>query len=135
MKILVADDHPANRDMLKVLLGALGHTVDVAVDGAEACAITEATAYDLVLMDLHMPVMDGLQAILVIGGRAQKPPRLVVVTADHSAESRAECLAAGADDVATKPLDLTKLAAIVAEALETTGSRRPVEAASHGGAG
>jgi len=135
MKILVADDHPANRDMLKVLLGALGHTVDVAVDGAEACAITQAQVYDLILMDLHMPVMDGLQAILVIRGRPQKPPRLVVVTADHSAESRAECLAAGADDVETKPLDLAKLTAIVAQALETTGSPLGVEAAGLGGAG
>lgn len=120
MKILVVDDHPVNRNMLKMLLGALGHTVDTADDGAQACAATEDEVYDLVLMDLEMPVMNGLQAILVIRARSCMPPRLVVVTADHSAESRAECLAAGADDVQTKPVDLAKLNAIVAKALEQT---------------
>ncbi len=120
MRILVADDHPVNRNMLKMLLGALGHAVDLADDGAQACEATDAVDYDLVLMDLHMPVMDGLQAISVINARERTPPWLVVVTADHSAESRAECLAAGADDVQTKPLDVTKLSAIVARALEVS---------------
>ncbi len=121
MKILVVDDHAANRGMLKMLLGALGHAVDVADDGAQACAATEAKVYDLVLMDLHMPVMDGLQAVSEIRSRPRTPPRLVMLTADHSAESRAECLGAGADDVQTKPLDVAKLAAIVAEALDKSG--------------
>jgi CheY-like chemotaxis protein len=121
VRILVADDHPVNRTMLKMLLGALGHAVDVADDGAQACAATDAETYDLVLMDLQMPVMDGLKAISVIRSRPRTAPRLVIFTADHSAESRAESLAAGADDVQTKPLDLTKLTAIVAKALEACG--------------
>ena len=101
-----------------MLLGALGNAVDTADDGAQACAATETEAYDLVLMDLEMPVMNGLQAIEIIRARSCPPPRLVVVTADHGAESRAECLAAGADDVQTKPVDLAKLTAIIATALE-----------------
>jgi CheY-like chemotaxis protein len=82
-----------------------------------ACAATEAKIYDLVLMDLHMPVMDGLDATLAIRARPGPQPRLVMVTADHSAESRVECLSAGADDVKTKPVNVAKLSAIVADAL------------------
>lgn len=115
MKILVADDHPVNRNMMKMLLGALGHTVDVVDDGAQACAATEAEVYDLVLMDLHMPVMDGLEAISIIGSRQRPPPRLVVVTADHTVDSRAQCFASG---VQTKPIDLAKLASIIALTIE-----------------
>jgi CheY-like chemotaxis protein len=126
MNILVADDHPVNRSMLQMLLGALGHAVDVVDDGAQACAITEIKVYDLVLMDLHMPVMDGLQAIVAIRARPRAPPRLVVVTADHSAESRADCLAGGADAVETKPLDLGKLTAILSQAQDPSGLARAV---------
>jgi CheY-like chemotaxis protein len=126
MNILVADDHPVNRSMLQMLLGALGHAVDVVEDGAQACAMTDIKAYDLVLMDLHMPVMDGLQAISAIRARPRTSPRLVVVTADHSAESRDECLAAGADAVETKPLDLAKITAILARAQDPSGLARAV---------
>jgi CheY-like chemotaxis protein len=118
MKILVADDHAVNRNMMTMLLGALGHAVEAVDDGAQACAATEARVYDLVLMDLHMPVMDGVQAILSIRARPQRGPRIVVVTADHSTESHAACLAAGADGVATKPMDVAKLANIVADAYD-----------------
>lgn len=116
MKILVVDDNPMNREMLRELLGALGHAVEIAEDGAQACVATEAHDYELVLMDLHMPIMNGAEAIAVIKARPKPAPRLIVVTADHSVESHAKCMAAGADGVSTKPLNIKKLIAIVAAA-------------------
>ena len=102
--------------MLRVLLGALGHAVDVVEDGALACAAVEAQLYDVVLLDLNMPVMDGMQTVAAMRAGAQPSPRLIIVTADNTAESYAACIAARADGVETKPLDLAKLSSIMAEA-------------------
>ena len=109
MKVLVVDDHLANRRMMMMLVTALGHEVDLAEDGRRACDMAAAAAYDLIFMDIHMPVMDGLEAITTIRGLPGPTPRLVVVTADTSEESRLKALAVGADIVQTKPVDVGKL--------------------------
>ena len=109
MKVLVADDHPANRKMMMMLVTALGHEVHLAEDGRRACDMAEADAYDLIFMDIHMPVMDGLEAIARIRKLPGPTPRLVVVTADTTKDSRVKALAVGADTVQTKPVDVAKL--------------------------
>lgn len=109
MKVLVADDHLPNRKMMMMLIKALGHVVDLAADGREACEMAERCAYDLIFMDIHMPVMDGLDAMACIRKLPGPPPRLVVVTADTTEESRLKALAVGADIVQTKPVDVAKL--------------------------
>ena len=113
MKVLVADDHPPNRKMMMVLINALGHDVELATNGREACDMAERTAYDLILMDIHMPVMDGLDAVACIRKLPGPTPRLVVVTADATEESRVKALAVGADTVQTKPVDVGKLKALL----------------------
>ncbi|MBC7831590.1 MAG: response regulator, partial [Hyphomicrobium sp.] len=115
MRVLVADDNVVNRRMIRMLLGALGHTVDVVEDGALACLATQTQVYDVVLLDLNMPVMDGREAVVSMRARGKPAPRLIIVTADNTAESYAACMAAGADGVETKPLDLAKLSSIMAE--------------------
>ncbi len=70
----------------------------------------------MVLLDLNMPVMDGMQTVAAMRAGTQPSPRLIIVTADNTAESYAACMAAGADGVETKPLDLAKLSSIMAEA-------------------
>jgi signal transduction histidine kinase/ActR/RegA family two-component response regulator/HPt (histidine-containing phosphotransfer) domain-containing protein len=108
LRVLVADDHPVNRKFMQVLLERLGHQVLLATQGAEAVAVVRAQGCDLVLMDLHMPVMDGLAATRAI--RALPAPqscvRIVALTADAFSESRERVREAGMDEFLAKPVQL-----------------------------
>jgi CheY-like chemotaxis protein len=117
MRILIADDHAANRLFFATALTALGQTVTAVADGDEACAADDREPFDLILLDLHMPGTDGMEATRRIRQRRGDPcPPIFIVTADTTAESSAACLTAGADAVITKPLDLAKLRDILARA-------------------
>jgi len=106
LDLLVADDHPVNRKFMAQLLGRMGHQVRLASNGAQAVAAVQQRPPDLVFMDLHMPVLDGLQATQAL--RALPPPlaRVLVValTADVFAETRTRALAAGMNKFLTKPV-------------------------------
>jgi CheY-like chemotaxis protein/HPt (histidine-containing phosphotransfer) domain-containing protein len=89
----------------------MGYSADVANNGAEAVAAVERTAYDLVLMDVQMPEMDGLEATRCIIERCgEDRPRIVALTADAMQDDRERCLAAGMDDYLTKPIRSAELA-------------------------
>jgi len=104
-RILLVDDDPMNRQVLGELLQATLLNVDLAEDGAEALRMAEQKAYDLILMDVQMPGIDGLQATqrirMLPGGAATA---IVALTANAFAEDRARCLEAGMDDFITKPV-------------------------------
>ncbi|MFO1424082.1 MAG: PAS domain S-box protein [Candidatus Competibacteraceae bacterium] len=105
-RVLLAEDNAVNREVALDLLGAVGLVADTAVDGREAVAKTAATAYDLILMDVQMPELDGLaatRAIRVLPGRARTP--ILAMTANAFADDRARCLAAGMNDFVAKPVD------------------------------
>ncbi len=109
--ILVVDDHPVNRELAVTLLGLLGCTSDAAENGAEAVEAMQRKAYDAVLMDVHMPVMDGVAATLAIRalcGAAGRTP-IVGLSADVMPESVDRCRAAGMNDHLGKPVSLAKL--------------------------
>lgn len=108
LNVLVADDHPVNRKFMQVLLERLGHRVVLATQGAEAVAVVSQQACDLVLMDLHMPVMDGLAAARAIRALPLPHSRVLIValTADAFAESRERVRQAGMDDFLAKPVQL-----------------------------
>jgi two-component system, sensor histidine kinase and response regulator len=112
LRVLVAEDNAVNQRVAVGLLTRLGHRADVADDGAEAVERITAGAYDLVLMDMQMPRMDGLQATRLI--RALPPPKgttpIIAMTANAMAEDRQRCLTAGMDDFLSKPIDRRKLA-------------------------
>ena len=112
--ILVVDDTATNRQILAVFLKKMGHTVDLAVDGADAVAKFAATAYDVVIMDVMMPVMDGLEATRRIRGdlKWNKLP-IIMLTAKAMPDDQEKCLAAGASDYMAKPLDVDKLLSLV----------------------
>ncbi len=116
LRVLVADDVAANRMVARAMLVASGHRVDSAADGAEALAAVEREAYDIVLMDVQMPVMDGLEATRRIrtlpGGRARTP--VLAVTASALPEQVAACRDAGMDGHLAKPIDREMLLAAVA---------------------
>ncbi|MDR3512116.1 MAG: ATP-binding protein [Caulobacteraceae bacterium] len=116
LRILVVDDAEANRDLVSTLLRAAGVEVDLAANGVEAVEAVKATAYDLVLMDVQMPVMDGVQATRVIrslGGAAAEAP-IVALSANVLAEQVASYRRAGMDAHLGKPINPAELLATIA---------------------
>ena len=113
-RVLLVEDDPVNQLVVQEMLGALGCQVDLAADGAAAHTMAAATPYDLVLMDLHMPGMDGLEATLRIraherrSGEGRRVP-IVALTADVLESDRERCLEAGMDGCMTKPVSLAQL--------------------------
>jgi CheY-like chemotaxis protein len=116
-RVLVVEDTEINRELLRILLEKLGCRVDEAVNGAVALAALETSAYDLVLMDCMMPVLDGYEACRQLRQRehATGAPRMAVVALTASAidGDRERCLAAGMDDYLSKPFTAEQLGDLV----------------------
>jgi two-component system, sensor histidine kinase and response regulator len=118
LQVLVAEDNAVNQQLISRLLEKLGHGVVVAANGQEAITMYANRPFDLVVMDVQMPVMDGLAATAAIRQReAGHPgrPRLPIIalTAAAMPGDRERCLAAGMDDYLTKPIKLEDLAAML----------------------
>lgn len=116
LRVLLAEDHPTNQRVVQLILASQGAEVIVAGDGAQALAAFRDGPFDVVLMDMQMPVMDGLTATRAIReleastpGRARTP--LVMLSANAMAEHREEALAAGADSHLPKPITAASLLA------------------------
>lgn len=112
LDILLADDNPVNSKIASTMLEKAGHRIDVVADGSAAIDAVLAKAYDLILMDVQMPVMDGLEATRRI--RAMTKPGsihlpIVAVTANAMTGDDRQCLDAGMDDYVTKPIDRARL--------------------------
>ena len=110
-QVLIAEDNPANQQLILALLHKLGVKRKVASNGREALETVQAEPFDLVLMDVQMPEMDGLEAtrwIRSLGGGSGQVP-VVALTAHTGEEHKEHCFQAGMDDFLTKPLDLAAL--------------------------
>jgi signal transduction histidine kinase/ActR/RegA family two-component response regulator len=114
--VLLVDDDTINQMVVQAMLTKLGCRVDLAADGNTACAAVSSQRYDLVLMDCHMPLMDGYEATRSIrqaeAGSARRTP-IVALTADALAGNRERCIESGMDDYITKPVNSAMLAAAV----------------------
>ena len=109
--VLVAEDHPVNRKVLGIMLRNLGHQVSFAEDGAQALAMAREQTYDMVLMDIHMPNMNGLdsaRAIRALPGERSRVP-IIAVTADVMNDAQSRSLEAGMDDFIPKPIEPRRL--------------------------
>jgi len=118
LRILVAEDNPVNRKLALRLLERMGYAADVAENGLEVLAALERQPYDLILMDVQMPELDGLEATRRI--RARWPddgPRIVAMTANAMAEDRDACLEAGMNDYLAKPIRVAELEAALDRSL------------------
>ena len=118
-RLLLVEDEPINREVALLVLGDIGWSIDTAANGQEAVDLVSRNDYALVLMDMQMPVMDGLQAsrlIRQLPGRAHLP--IIAMTANAFGEHRDACLAAGMNDFVTKPVDADRLYALVLHWLE-----------------
>ena len=128
MRILVAEDNVINQRLTLHLLAKFGYRADVVANGEEAVAAVQRQPYDLVLMDVMMPVMDGCEATRQIHRRISEPPRVVAMTANALDGDREECTAAGMDDYLGKPIAPEALALALrrsAAALHVPSDVRP----------
>jgi two-component system, cell cycle response regulator DivK len=123
IRVLLAEDHDDNREMLVRRLTRVGYEVRAVVDGQQAVEMALAWRPDVTLMDVSMPVMSGLDATRAIRAEAGASLKVIALTAHAMAESRDQCLAAGCDSFATKPVDLPALLkeieAVTGERMET----------------
>lgn len=116
MRVLLAEDNPINALLARTLLARAGCIVAVAQDGEEAAAAAEADAYDLILLDIRMPRLDGFAVagrIRAGAGPSARAP-IVALTADAGEAERARAAQAGMDDFVTKPIDAARLLAVAA---------------------
>ncbi|MEO8127872.1 MAG: ATP-binding protein, partial [Bryobacteraceae bacterium] len=116
LRILVAEDNAVNQRLISALLMKKGHAVTVVASGTEAVGISARQPFDLILMDMQMPEMDGFEATMMIREREKATGsrlRIVAVTAGAMAGDRERCLAAGLDDYLAKPIDAAALYRIV----------------------
>ena len=119
LRILLVEDNPANQKLATYILQDRGHTVEIAGDGQEAVYLTEQNRYDVILMDVQMPGMNGLEATAAIrnreargdGGGRRMP--IIAMTAHAMKGDRERCLAAGMDGYLSKPINGQEMIALV----------------------
>ncbi len=134
-RVLIADDAPANRELISVILVGMGLEVATASDGAEAVHAVQSEVYDLVLMDMQMPVMDGLTATREIrrieqGGGRRLP--IIALSANVQPDQIQLCRDAGMDDHLAKPLQLPALVATLSKYLDKSNASIAADATAPG---
>lgn len=125
LKILLAEDNQINAILATTLMRRAGHKVDIAQNGEEAVAAASGGGYDLVLMDMHMPVVDGLEAsrrIRALGGAEASVP-IVALTANAMSADRLKCMNAGMNDFLSKPFEPADLHAMLVKWGAETAAR------------
>jgi two-component system, sensor histidine kinase and response regulator len=140
LRVLVAEDNVVNQKVALRQLRKLGYHADAVANGLEVLAALDGIAYDVILMDCHMPELDGYQATRLIRDRegAQSPGpasqrvRIIAMTANAMEGDREKCLAAGMDDYVAKPVREEALRSALNRAEQVLGiPDRPVDAAAH----
>jgi CheY-like chemotaxis protein/nitrogen-specific signal transduction histidine kinase len=128
LRILVAEDNPINQKLACKILERRGHLVTAAQNGREALEAVQAASFDLVLMDVQMPEMDGIEATRRIRSwelAAGRRTMIAAMTANAMIEDRKRCLEAGMDAFVTKPLQIAELAAVLKQASDVASGDAP----------
>lgn len=118
-RVLLVEDNEVNRIVALGLLNEIGLEADVAMDGAEAVRLARGGDYDIILMDIHMPVMNGLEATQAIRKLPVKHAFIIALTADATSKERDACLAAGMDAFISKPIDYVVLNSLIMKRFES----------------
>jgi signal transduction histidine kinase/CheY-like chemotaxis protein/HPt (histidine-containing phosphotransfer) domain-containing protein len=130
LRVLVAEDNPFNQAVMEDLLPRRGHTLRVAGDGRAALRALEQDHFDVMLLDIHMPELDGFQVVGAIREREQGTGRhlpVIALTARSADGERARCLQAGMDDYLAKPVRAAELFAAIDRVVSGEAVPRPVE--------
>ncbi|MEN1761121.1 response regulator [Anoxynatronum sibiricum] len=118
IRVLVAEDHAVNRDLMVQLLRNRGMRCDVVQNGQEALQACQQEIYDLILMDVQMPVMDGLEATRQIRNlKLAQQPKIVAMTAHAMKEDEVRCLKAGMDAYMSKPINIEQVNSLLQEGI------------------
>jgi PAS domain S-box-containing protein len=130
LRILVVEDNAVNQQLVLLMLQKVGYRADVAANGVEALEALERQPYDVVLMDVEMPEMDGLEATRRIHRRwpRERRPHIVAVTANAMQGERELCIQAGMDDYIAKPIHIDELTAALSHARRRPGTPPPLSA-------
>jgi CheY-like chemotaxis protein len=115
LRILLAEDNVVNQKLALRLLSLMGYRADVAANGLEAIQAVERQPYDVILMDVQMPEMDGLEATRYLCAHFASRPRIIAMTANAMQGDRELCLAAGMDDYLSKPIRVEELVAALSK--------------------
>jgi CheY-like chemotaxis protein len=134
LRILVAEDNLVNQQLALLLLKKIGYRAEVAANGLEVLEALEHGTYDVVIMDVQMPEMDGLEATRQIRQRwpEGRRPHVIAATANAMQEERDACLAAGMDAYLSKPIDVDELAAALSRCRPHTRLASPAPAGEPG---
>ena len=133
LRVLVAEDHPVNRQYMAALLDGMGHEAFFASNGLEAVQAVREQRFDIVLMDLHMPLLDGVGATLSIRALADSAAAtvpIIALTADAFAQTRERCLMAGMNDFLAKPVSPERLSAMLRRLFGGPGSAEATPASA-----
>ncbi|HND60448.1 MAG TPA: response regulator, partial [Opitutaceae bacterium] len=127
LNLLLAEDNNVNQKVALRFLERLGYRADAVSNGLEVIAALSTRHYDVVLMDLQMPEMDGLEASREIRRilAPERQPKIVALTANAMQGDRELCLAAGMDDYISKPVKLHEISAVIRRLFGRTGDTRP----------
>lgn len=114
MKILIAEDNDISRKMIEKMVQSLGHEFESVANGFDAVNAVANSGFDIVLMDVQMPIVDGLEATRRIRSSASTPgtPKIIAITANSMLSEKEACLEAGVDKYLAKPItveDLTRV--------------------------
>ncbi|HMH23065.1 MAG TPA: two-component regulator propeller domain-containing protein [Puia sp.] len=124
LNILVAEDNPINQKLIIHILNKLGYEPDAVENGFEALEATREKNYDLILMDVQMPEMDGLEATIAIRMRAKEQPVIIALTANAMQGDREQCLNSGMEDYMSKPVQLEDLVNLIEKWALQIGKRK-----------
>ena len=112
-----------NQKVAQLMLQRLGHRADLAANGQEVLRAMENRAYDLVLMDIQMPEMDGIEATKHIRRRWQQGPKIIAITSFDPEFCREQCFSAGVDDFINKPIRMNELGAAIERNMSMSSSK------------
>lgn len=107
--VLFAEDHDIDREIIKEMLSYMNISVDVAKNGKDALTLFEKNDYDIIFVDIQMPLMDGFEMTSHIRKSNKKQPVIIAITAKAMKGDKENCLEAGMDDYLPKPIDINSL--------------------------
>lgn len=123
LNILIAEDNPVNQKVTQLMLQRIGHRADLAANGQEVLRALENQSCDLVLMDIQMPKMDGIEATKHIRSRWQQGPKIIAITSFDPEFCREQCFSAGVDDFINKQIRMNELDAAIDRNMSLSSSK------------